>query len=51
MEVRCCDFAAFVAGLSVDDLNLVDYAKAAASKLQSDFPDVIFTSGRRDVTQ
>jgi hypothetical protein len=46
-----CDFLAFAQGLSVDDLNLVDYAKAAASKLQSDFPGVIFTSGRRDTTQ
>jgi hypothetical protein len=46
-----CDFAVFALGLSVDELDLVDYAKAAASKLQSDFPDVIFTSGRRDVTQ
>jgi hypothetical protein len=46
-----CDFLIFAQGLSVDDLNLVDYAKAAANQLQSDFPDVIFTSGRRDVTQ
>jgi hypothetical protein len=46
-----CDFAVFAQGLSVDDLDLVEYAKAAASKLQSDFPDVIFTSGRRDVAQ
>jgi hypothetical protein len=46
-----CDFKIFAQGLSVDDLGLVDYAKAAALKLQSDFPNVIFTSGRRNVEQ
>jgi len=51
VERTSCDFQIFVQGLSVDDLDLVDYAKAAADKLQADFPDVIFTSGRRNVLQ
>jgi hypothetical protein len=46
-----CDSSFFALALSIDDLNLVDYAKAAAEKLLSDFPDVVFTSGRRDVAQ
>lgn len=46
-----CDFSLFALGLSIDDLNLVDYAKTAAQTLQSQFPDVVFTSGRRDVAQ
>jgi hypothetical protein len=46
-----CDFLVFARSVSVDDLDLVDYAKAAAVNLQTDFSDVIFTSGRRNVTQ
>jgi hypothetical protein len=46
-----CDYFVFAQGMSVDELELVDYAKAAAVTLQTDFPDVIFTSGRRNVTQ
>lgn len=46
-----CDSSLFALGLSIDDLNLVDYAKTAAQTLQSQFLDVVFTSGRRDVAQ
>lgn len=49
-QVRC-DSLLFTLGLSIDDLHLVDYAKEAAKKLLSDFPNVVFTSGRRDVAQ
>src|SRR5882757_1264297 len=37
-----------VLSLSIADLDLVDYAEASAEKLKSDFPSVIFTSGRRN---
>lgn len=51
LGITGCDLLAFVQGMSVDDLDLVPYAKQAAIKLQSDFPEVVFTSGRRNVTQ
>ena len=34
---------------SASDLNLEEYAKSAATKLEADFPNVVFTSGRRSV--
>jgi hypothetical protein len=37
--------------LSIPDLDLVDYAEAAAEKLQADFSAVVFTSGRRNTQQ
>ncbi len=37
--------------LSIPDLDLVDYAEAAAKKLRSAFPTVVFTSGRRNTQQ
>ncbi|MES0001683.1 hypothetical protein NKJ90_23250 [Mesorhizobium sp. M0051] len=37
-------------GLSIDDLDLVDYAKDGAVALLAAYPaDVVFTSGRRDI--
>jgi hypothetical protein len=34
---------------AIDALNLVDYVRAAADALRSQFPDIVFTSGRRDM--
>lgn len=36
---------------NTEDLNLVDYAKAAADMLLQQHPDVMFTSGRRDIAE
>jgi hypothetical protein len=36
---------------SIDDLDLVDYAKEAAKKLRDTHPSVVFTSGRRNVKE
>jgi hypothetical protein len=44
------DFLSTLA-LSVDDLDLVDYAKEAAEALQTAHPAVVFTSGRRDTRE
>src|SRR6185503_21125015 len=46
-----CDFRIFSQSLSGNDLGLVDYAQEAADELQAEFPDVVFTSGRRTVSQ
>lgn len=35
-------------GRSIDELSLVDYARAAAEALRRAHPQVVFTSGRRD---
>lgn len=40
-----------VLGLSIADLDLVDYAAASAEKLKAAFPSVVFTSGRRNSQQ
>src|SRR5882724_11238631 len=36
---------------AIADLDLVDYAQAASEKLLADFPQVVFTSGRRSADQ
>jgi hypothetical protein len=43
--------SADAAGRSIDDLDLVSYAQAAAETLQSKHPEVVFTSGRRNAQQ
>jgi hypothetical protein len=45
------DHGLFLARLAIDDLNLSPTAKGAANLLHSQLPDLLFTSGRRDVTQ
>jgi hypothetical protein len=42
---------ASAAGRSIDDLNLVSYARNAAEALLEAHPDVVFTSGRRTVKE
>jgi hypothetical protein len=42
---------AFAAGRSVEDLDLVSYARHAAEALLEAHPDVVFTSGRRTVKE
>jgi hypothetical protein len=42
---------AHLAGLSIADLGLVDYAQDAAGVLLAAHPNVVFTSGRRSVKQ
>jgi hypothetical protein len=38
-------------GKSIDELDLVSYARAAAEALRSKFPQLVFTSGRRNSQQ
>jgi hypothetical protein len=46
-----CDALLFLPRLSIDNLNLVEYAKSGAETLQAKYPDLAFTSGRRDVQE
>ena len=41
----------FSTTLAIPDLDLVNYAQAAAGHLLADYPSVVFTSGRRDAAQ
>jgi len=34
---------------SIDDLGLIEHAKSGAQALRNQFPNIVFTSGRRDV--
>lgn len=43
-----CDCAVSVKRSAPRSLGLVDYAQAAADALRAEFPDLVFTSGRRD---
>jgi hypothetical protein len=45
-----CDSHVF-AGIQIDDLDLVEYAKSGAKTLLDKYPDTIFTSGRRNSQQ
>src|SRR5215470_9907579 len=37
------------ASASIDDLGLIEHAKSGAQALRNQFPNIVFTSGRRDV--
>lgn len=45
-----CD-SHLLSGLSIDDLDLAEYAKSGAVSLQTKYPDTVFTSGRRTIQQ
>lgn len=45
-----CD-SLLLGGLSIDDLDLAEYAKSGAVSLQTKYPDTVFTSGRRTIQQ
>jgi hypothetical protein len=45
-----CD-SHLLGGLSIDDLDLAEYAKSGAVSLQTKYPDTVFTSGRRTIQQ
>jgi hypothetical protein len=45
-----CDSHVF-AGIPIDELDLVEYAKSGAQTLLDKYPDTIFTSGRRNSQQ
>ncbi|WP_145221347.1 hypothetical protein [Sinorhizobium medicae] len=56
IEAAACDIHVFherwsKAAKSIDDLDLVDYAKEAAEVLLETHPSVIFTSGRRTIKE
>ena len=42
---------AAAAAASIDDLGLIEHAKSGAEALRSQFPNIVFTSGRRGVDQ
>src|SRR5215470_3417365 len=42
---------AMTAAASIDDLGLIEHAKSGAQALRSQFPNIVFTSGRRGVDQ
>lgn len=45
-----CD-SHLLGGLSIDDLDLAEYAKSGAVSLQAKYPATVFTSGRRNIQQ
>jgi hypothetical protein len=45
-----CDSYVFT-GIPIDELDLVEYAKSGAQVLLDEYPDTIFTSGRRNSQQ
>jgi hypothetical protein len=46
-----CDLHMLAASSSVDDLGLVEFARSGAVALQQQFPNIVFTSGRRNAQQ